>query len=232
MEERRFVSYLRVSTDRQGRSGLGLEAQRQAIADYVRGQGGRLLTEHLEVESGKISDRPELKAALDACGRTGATLLIAKLDRLSRNVAFIASLMDGGVDFVACDFPMANRLTLHVLAAVAEHEREMISARTKAALQAAKARGVRLGNPRKLTPEAAENGRRAGVAARQRRADFFAGELIGDIRGLRAKGLSLNRIARRLNESEVLTPRGKVGGWTARAVLNAIARCEIVPSES
>ena len=141
-----FVSYLRVSTRRQGESGLGLEAQRQAVFAYTN--GGRLLAEYLEVESGKRNDRPQLLAALAHAQATGATLIIAKPNRLARNVHFISGLMEAGVDFVAADLPSANRLTINVLAAVAEHEREMISARTKAALAAAKARGVRLGNPK------------------------------------------------------------------------------------
>jgi DNA invertase Pin-like site-specific DNA recombinase len=139
---RNFVSYLRVSTQRQGDSGLGLEAQRIAVAAHVT--GGEVLAEYLEIESGKKNDRPQLLAALAHAQVTGATLIIARLDRLARNLAFIANLMEAGVDFIATDLPFATRLTIHVLAAVAEYEREMISARTKAA---AKARGVRLGNP-------------------------------------------------------------------------------------
>src|SRR6266516_3788877 len=142
----KFVSYLRVSTDRQGERGYGIEAQRKAVADYLDGGNWQLLGEFVEVESGKRNDRPELAKALAACKKHRATLVIAKLDRLARNVAFIANLMDGKVDFVCCDMPQATRLTIHVLAAVAEHEREMIAARTKAGLAAAKARGVRLGN--------------------------------------------------------------------------------------
>ena len=148
-----FIAYYRVSTDRQGRSGLGLEAQRAAVVRYLAGIGGILIAEHTEVETGSRNDRPELAKALAACRKHKARLVIAKLDRLSRNVAFIATLMDSGVEFVACDNPHATRLTLHILAAVAEHEREMISARTKAALQAAKVRGVRLGrNAERLAP--------------------------------------------------------------------------------
>ena len=137
MAKSRFVGYFRVSTSRQGESGLGLEAQRQAVSDYLAGGRRELVGEHTEIESGKRNDRPELLKALDACRKQKAKLIIAKLDRLARNVAFIANLMESGVDFVAVDFPQANRLTIHILAAVAEHEREMISERTKAALQAA-----------------------------------------------------------------------------------------------
>jgi DNA invertase Pin-like site-specific DNA recombinase len=152
-----FVSYLRVSTDKQGRSGLGLEAQRAAVAAHVASR--RLLAEYLEVESGRRNDRPQLLAALAHAQSTGATVVIAKLDRLARNVAFIANLMEAGVDFVACDLPAADRLTIQVLAAVAEHERQMISQRTKAAMAVAKARG-----------QVWQPLRRAGVARpRQRR---------------------------------------------------------------
>jgi DNA invertase Pin-like site-specific DNA recombinase len=143
----RFVSYYRVSTAQQGASGLGLEAQREAVSRHVAGAQGVIVAEFQEVESGKKNDRPQIAAALAACRLRHATLIIAKLDRLARTVHFISSLMESGVDFVACDNPHATHLTIHILAAVAEHEREMISARTIAALAAAKARGVRLGNP-------------------------------------------------------------------------------------
>jgi DNA invertase Pin-like site-specific DNA recombinase len=129
----RFVAYYRVSTDRQGKSGLGLEAQREAVQSYLDGGSWTLAAEVTEVESGKRNDRPELDRALGLCRLYGATLVVAKLDRLARNVAFISKLMESGVDFVAVDFPQANRLTVHILAAVAEHEAAMISARTKAA---------------------------------------------------------------------------------------------------
>ena len=146
----RFVAYLRVSTDKQGRSGLGLEAQRAAVAAHVDGTRGQIVSEFVEVESGRRKDRPQLAAALDACRALRAILVIAKLDRLARNVAFVSNLMESGVEFVAADMPTVNRLTIHILAAVAEEEARMISARTKAALAAAKARGVRLGNPQLL----------------------------------------------------------------------------------
>jgi DNA invertase Pin-like site-specific DNA recombinase len=143
-----FVAYYRVSTDKQGASGLGLEAQQEAVERHVRAAGGRILDVFREVESGKKNDRPQILAAIAACRSRRATLVIAKLDRLARNVAFVSNLMEAGIEFVACDNPHASRLTIHILAAVAEHEREMISARTRAALQAAKARGVKLGNPK------------------------------------------------------------------------------------
>ena len=141
-----YVSYLRVSTQKQGQSGLGLEAQRAAVEAFTRHQGGKIVAEYVEVESGKRSARPELARAMAAAKKAGATLLIAKLDRLSRDVHFISGLMKG-VDFLAVDQPFANQLTLHILAAVAEDEARRISERTKAALRAARARGVKLGGP-------------------------------------------------------------------------------------
>jgi DNA invertase Pin-like site-specific DNA recombinase len=144
----KFIAYFRVSTDRQGKSGLGLEAQREAVLNYLNGGSWTMAAEFTEVESGKHADRPQLAAALAACKKQKARLVIAKLDRLSRNLAFIATLMDSGVEFVAVDNPHANKLTIHILAAVAQHEREMIAQRTREALAAAKARGVKLGNPR------------------------------------------------------------------------------------
>ncbi|MDV3480851.1 recombinase family protein [Sphingobium yanoikuyae] len=142
-----LIAYYRVSTDKQGRSGLGLAAQESAVQQHAASGGHRIVAQFVEVESGKRADRPQLAAALAACRLHRATLCIAKLDRLARNLAFVANLMESGTDFVAVDNPTANRLTIHLLAAIAEHEREMISQRTKAALAAAKARGVRLGNP-------------------------------------------------------------------------------------
>ena len=157
----KFVAYFRVSTDRHGKSGLGLEAQRQAVMAYLNGGSWALVDEFTEVESGKRNDRPQLAAALAACKKLKAKLVIAKLDRLGRNLAFIATLMESGVEFVAVDNPHANKLTVHILAAVAQHEREMISERTKVALAAAKRRGKRLGN-------AAKRGTAADVVTRKR----------------------------------------------------------------
>src|SRR6478752_4752460 len=143
----RFVAYFRVSTGRQGKSGLGLEAQRASVINYLNGGTWELVGEFVEVESGKHSDRPRLAEALQVCRKHRAKLVIAKLDRLSRNLAFIATLMESGIEFVAVDNPHANKLTVHILAAVAQHEREAISERTKDALRAARARGTKLGNP-------------------------------------------------------------------------------------
>jgi DNA invertase Pin-like site-specific DNA recombinase len=174
-----FIAYYRVSTDRQGKSGLGLEAQRAAVAAFVAGRG-ELVGEFTEIESGRKAERPQLAAALDACRRSKATLVIAKLDRLARNVAFIARLMEAGVEFVAVDNPHATKLLIHLLAAFAEHERDQISARTKAALTAAKARGVRLGNP--CPANAAARGR-AVLAAKAAPAREQALPIIQRMRG-------------------------------------------------
>src|SRR5258706_10612390 len=148
MSEGKFIAYYRVSTARQGRSGLGLEAQRNAVMDHLNGGKWRLVAEHTEVESGKRTDRPELARAIGACRRHRATLIIAKLDRLSRDAHFLLGLQKAGVEFIAADMPTANRLTVGIMALVAEEERRLISKRTKEALAAAKRRGVKLGCPR------------------------------------------------------------------------------------
>jgi DNA invertase Pin-like site-specific DNA recombinase len=213
----RFVAYYRVSTDRQGKSGLGLDGQRKAVMDYLNGGAWELIGEFVEVESGKTSDRPKLTTALEACRKHKAKLVIAKLDRLSRNLAFIATLMESAVEFVAVDNPHANKLTVHILAAVAQHEREMISERTKAALQAAKARGVKLGNPR-LSQAAGR-----AVKALRAGADRFAANVLPVIRDLQSNGVtSANAIAGKLNERGVKTARG--GRWTHVQVGKALAR--------
>ena len=145
-----YITYLRVSTKKQGNSGLGLEAQQTVVQNFTK--DGTVIAEYVEVESGKKADRPQLLAAIEHCKRTGATLVVAKLDRLARNVEFTASLMRSGVQFVACDCPTANNLTIHILAAVAEEEARAISERTKRALAEAKRKGTRLGaqNPNTL----------------------------------------------------------------------------------
>jgi DNA invertase Pin-like site-specific DNA recombinase len=222
-----IVSYLRVSTARQGASGLGLEAQRAAVASYSSGRGLNHVAEFVEVESGTKADRPQLGAALTACRLHRATLIIAKLDRLARNVAFIANLMDGGVEFVACDMPHANRLTLHLLAAIAEHEREMISQRTRAALQAAKARGARLGNPNGAV--ALYEGCRAAAGhsavVRRARAARHA-EAVGTLlREMGGSGLGCVAAARALNERAVPGPSG--GSWYPQQVRRALRGLEV-----
>ena len=162
MVSKRYVSYLRVSTPKQGENGLGVEAQREAVRHDLLSHHGEQIAEFVEVESGKRSDRPQLAAAMALAKKRKATLLVAKLDRLSRSVAFIATLMDSkGFDLAIADMPGANRLTLHVLAAAAEHERHMIGERTRHALAAAKARGIRLGNPEQAKINQAKAAERA-----------------------------------------------------------------------
>ena len=217
-----FVAYYRVSTARQGASGLGLEAQQEAVRAYLNGGNWRLVAEVTEVESGKRNDRPKLAEAIRLCKLHGATLIIAKLDRLARNVAFISNLMESGVDFTAVDFPKANRLTVHILAAVAEHEREMISARTKAALQAAKARGKHLGGDRGNFADVRALGPAVSVAARAAKANERAALVAPIVKELQAAGASLRTIAAELNERGIPTPRG--GAWSAVQVKRVVER--------
>jgi len=213
----RFVGYVRVSPAGQGRSGLGLDAQREAVARHVAGAGGRIAAEFVEVEGGKRSDRPQLTAALAECRRHRAVLLIAKLDRLARKVHFIAGLMESGVPFVACDMPNATPFMLHIHAAVAEEEGRAISARTKAALAAAKARGVKLGNP-KLRAGGPEQARMA-AAAKSEKAAARAADLRPIIAEVRAAGVTtLTGIARALAARGVPTPSGR-GAWSPATVL-------------
>lgn len=219
MADGKFIAYYRVSTDRQGRSGLGLEAQREAVTSYLNGGNWQLLDEFVEVESGKRDDnRPQLAAALAACRKHRATLVIAKLDRLSRNVAFIANIMESKAEFIAVDQPFANRLNLHILAAFAEHEREQISIRTKAALAAKKAQGVKLGNRTNLAEAQAKGG-----AAVRREADRFAANIMPIIQQIQRAGLtSYNAIAKALNDRGVKTAKG--GTWAAATVRNIVLR--------
>ncbi|MDA0967574.1 MAG: recombinase family protein [Proteobacteria bacterium] len=215
MTNKRYIAYYRVSTDKQGKSGLGLEAQQKAVRLHLNGGDWELLEEFVEVESGKKNNRPKLQEALKSCKRLHATLIIAKLDRLARNVHFISGLMESGVDFVATDNPNANRLMLHMLAAFAEHEREQISQRTKSALQAAKERGVRLGI----------NGKDLAVKNKQSALDF-AISLKPTIADIRKRGISTYRaIADELNRLSVATFHGK-GQWYAPAVHRLVKRLE------
>jgi DNA invertase Pin-like site-specific DNA recombinase len=223
MAHGKFVAYYRVSTAKQGRSGLGLEAQQEAVRSYLNGGSWRLVDEVVEVESGKRSDRPKLAEALRLCRLHGATLIIAKLDRLARNVAFISNLMESGVEFTAVDFPQANRLTVHILAAVAEHEAKAISTRTRDALAAAKARGKQLGGDRGNLPAVAKDGAKASVAARIRKAESRASDLAPIIEELKASGaVSLRQIAAGLNSRGIRTARG--GAWSAVQVQRVLER--------
>ena len=218
MTEGRFIAYYRVSTASQGRSGLGLEAQRSAVRDYLNGGSWRLMGEFTEVESGSHNDRPELAKALAACRLKGATLAIAKLDRLSRDACFLLGLSRAGVDFVAADMPSANRLTVGIMAVVAEEERRMIAARTKAALAAAKARGVILGGWR----GGPKVDGKLGATANRDRAASFAAKLAPVMAELQGRGLSLRQIAAELTVHGIQTPRG--GAWTAAAVRAVLLR--------
>src|SRR6056297_2790124 len=206
----KLVAYERVSTARQGKSGLGLEAQRKAIDDYANSKGGAILARFTEVESGRKNDRPELEKALQLARITGATLVIAKLDRLSRNAAFLLTLRDAGVSFVACDMPEANDLTVGIMALVAQQEREAISRRTKEALAAAKARGVKLGNPNGAA--ALRRAGKGGAALRdtvRQNADEHARALAPVIAELQAAGhTTLRALAAELNARHIRTRRG------------------------
>lgn len=226
MSLRPFVAYLRVSTTQQGRSGLGLEAQRATILRFAEAEGMVMLAEFVEVETGKGADaldrRPELKSALDAARRARCPVIVAKLDRLSRDVAFIAGLMAQRVPFIVTELGAdADPFMLHLYAALAEKERSLISQRTTAALVAAKARGVRLGNPqlRPGTPEAAHSAARAKAQqARERALDIAP--VISELR--EAGCTSLAQIAAALTARGIASPSGK-GGWHPATVNRALA---------
>jgi DNA invertase Pin-like site-specific DNA recombinase len=246
MAHGKWISYLRVSTDRQGKSGLGLSAQRTAVTDHLNGGSWKLVKEFVEVESGKrIDNRPQLDEAIKACRLHGAKLLIAKLDRLSRDAHFLLGLEKAGVDFVAADMPNANRLTIGIMAMVAEEERRMISARTKAALAAAKKAGTKLGGRRykfkrdakkqviigadgkpirtKVIANGSDASRKAAVEARQARAAQRASDLAPTIAALQAAGkTSLRAIAAELNDQGITTARG--GSWSPVQVARIIER--------
>ncbi len=231
----RFVSYLRVSTDSQGRSGLGLEAQRQAVAGHVAQAGGEVVAEFREVESGKRADRPQLAAALASCLTRRAVLVIAKLDRLARNARFLLSVVEGSGEagVVFCDLPTVpagpvGKFLITQMAAVAELEAGLISQRTRAALAVAKARGVRLGNPSPVpaTPAMAA----AARAARSRQVTDRAGDVLAVVRQVQAEGASsLRTIAAALHAQGVRTPAGNEQ-WSATQVsriLTTFSRIEL-----
>jgi len=198
-----IIGYVRVSTQRQGRSGLGLEAQVAAIEGFAKETSSEVVAIYQEVETGRIADRPQLNRALLHAKKSKARLVIAKLDRLARNVAFVSAVMDSGVDFTAVDNPTATRLTVHILAAVAEHEAVMISDRTKVALAAAKARGVKLGSP------VAAHTACAARACRTAKARAKAQNIVAIVRDIERSGVcSLSGIARALQARGVQTPRG------------------------
>jgi len=225
----KIVAYYRVSTKKQRDSGLGLEAQRTAVARYGEEHGGRIIAEYVEVETGKRADRPRLEEAIGHAKLSAATLVIAKLDRLARNVHFTSGLMESGVDFVACDNPHANRLTIHILAAVAEDEAARISERTTKALEAAKARGVKLGSARPGHWDGREHLRgwaKATKVAAKKRSEKARAEyefLVPTLRRMRDEGQSLRQIAKWLNEQGHQTRRGKpfTGGIVWRILKRA-----------
>lgn len=210
------VTYYRVSTKEQGRSGLGLEAQRASVVRYLSSVDATVLDEHVEIESGGKADRPELIRALRRCTLTGATLIVAKLDRLSRDVEFIAQLQKSAVKFVCADMPEANTLTIGLLAVLAQHERELISVRTRDALAAAKARGVTLGNPRlaEVANTDTTKARAAHVAAASER-NAQIGLVIAEVEAEAGADLSLQQIADELNDAGYTTARGKAFSKTS-----------------
>lgn len=226
MHNDKFIAYYRVSTQKQGASGLGMEAQREAVLRFLHGGENGLVEEFIETETGKganaLYKRPQLRAALDACRRTGAKLLIAKLDRLARNVHFITRLMEAAkgngrnaVKFVACDMPDANDLTIHLMAAFAEHEAKRISERTKEALTMAKKRGVVLG------ATGAAN-LRPNLKGRQADADAFAERLNGQVEGFKLRGLTQRQMVEELNTLGIEAPRG--GRWSQVQLQRVLAR--------
>jgi len=205
----KFIAYYRVSTAKQGKSGLGIEAQQNTTASYLAGVKGDLVESYTDIESGSKDNRPELQKALRKCRLTGATLLIAKLDRLSRNRRFLMDLQDSSINFICCDMPEANNFTVGLLACLADYERELISERTKAALKAAKARGVQLGNPNLVlvrnTSTTAANEARSSKA-KDRNAELR--EIIKEIKEHAGTSLSLREVAEKLNEAGYTTTRG------------------------
>ena len=216
-----FVAYYRVSTQQQGRSGLGLEAQKYAVLGYLGDRVSQLIGEFVEVETGKganaLARRPELRAALALCKKRGATLLIAKLDRLARNVHFVTGLIESGVEFVAVDMPQATKAMIQMHAVMAEWERDQISARTKAALVAAKARGVKLG-------ETGYTNLKPHLVARQAAADGFAARLRGQVEGFRLRELTQRQMVVELNVLGCPAPKG--GRWSLRQLQRVISRLE------
>ncbi|MCK0510243.1 recombinase family protein [Aromatoleum buckelii] len=225
MANGKYVAYFRVSTQRQGQSGLGLEAQRAAVAAYLNGGAWELVGEFQEVETGKganaLARRPQLRAALETCRKHGATLIIAKLDRLARNVHFVSGLLETGVDFVAADMPQANKVMIQMHAVMSEWERDQISARTKAALAAAKARGVRLGTtgPANL---------KRNIEERRSAADAFAAKLAGVLRGFRAAGMSQRMMVDQLNRLGIRTARS--GEWSLVQLQRVLKRLPSTPA--
>ena len=219
MEQTNYVSYLRQSTKKQSLSNLGIEAQREIIQKYL----GQIkpIAEFVETESGKKTDRPKLAEALDLCRKTKSTLIVAKLDRLSRNVAFTSKLLESDVEIKFCDFPEANRLVLHIIASIAEYEAGLISTRTKQALKAKKARGVRLGKPENLVNNLGKAISNSNLTNRQKALDNDNNRrAIAMLKVMATQNLSLSEMARRLNEEGFVTSRGKkFSAWQVSVLL-------------
>lgn len=222
-EPRRYVAYYRVSTAMQGRSGLGLDAQRHTVSGHLASEGGMVVAEFVEVESGRRKDRVELSNAIRHARITKSSLIIAKLDRLARSVSFTSALMESGVEFVCCDMPQANKFTIHIMSALAEMESEMISSRTRAALVEAKKRGTRLGNPR-LDEHRGDP--RAASLARQRQAEQRCALYVGLVLEARQNGkTTLQGIADHLNNKGALTHAGN--HWHAATVRRLLQRLKL-----
>jgi len=224
--ETKFVAYLRVSTQKQGYSGLGLESQREIIQNYLHSTTP--IAEYVEVESGRKTDkgRPKLKEALEQCRKYGAKLIVAKLDRLARNVAFLSQLLESDVDIVFCDFPQANKMVLHILAAISQYEAELIATRTKQALAAKKQRGFTLGNPEHLMDNL-DQAVSKSVEARQRKASENPNNkrAVALLRVLVQQEMTLQGMATYLNNEGFLTSQGKQ--FTATTVRNLLQRNQI-----
>ncbi|MCQ2268152.1 MAG: recombinase family protein [Bacteroidaceae bacterium] len=215
-----YVAYLRVSTQKQGYSGLGLEAQREIIHNYLRDT--RPIEEYVEVESGRKTDRPKLTEALESCKKTGATLIVAKLDRLARNVAFLSQLLESDTEIIFCDFPQANKMVLHILGAISQYEAELVSIRTKAALQAKKARGSHLGNPEHLMGKHAAALAKSNATNRKKAADNPNNKrAVAMLRTLATQDLTLQEMADSLNKEGFVSSQGcKFRPSTVATLLN------------
>ena len=209
MSTKQFVAYFRVSTQKQGNSGLGLEAQEHAVSTYIKEGNSELVARFTEIETGKganaLEKRPQLRSALNLCRKNGATLIIAKLDRLAHNVHFVSGLLETGCDFIAADMPHANKVMIQMHAVMSEWERDQISVRTKVALEAAKARGVQLG-------KSGMDNLRSNIAKRQIESRIFAKSLKGQIEGFKLRGLSHRSMVVELNQVKIPAPKG--GEWS------------------
>jgi len=230
----KFIAYYRVSTKKQERSGLGLDAQQSAVSEYVRREGGRLIDSYRETESGRVSSRPELTKAVAHARRAGATLVTAKLDRLSRDLAFLSAFMKNGVSFVSCDFPQANVFMLQVMGAVAEYEAKLIRERTSAALAARKARGLPLGSHipacrNNLRGKAAARGRKLGASAMRAKATEAYADLLPIIESYRDQGKSFEWIAHKLNRRHTTRTDKPFTPMTVHRILGRASRKRALP---